>query len=113
MADNSEKVVKKCEAGDVFGELALLYNCPRAASVDAKALPADPALVKEAAEKKRQRYDGFLSKAGCQVILEIHHFALPRSDTLEVEHFKDSDKIITEGEPGDKFYIVEARAVHH
>mmetsp|Transcript_79299 Transcript_79299/g.125046 ORF Transcript_79299/g.125046 Transcript_79299/m.125046 type:complete len:253 (-) Transcript_79299:4-762(-) len=31
MADSSEKVVKKCEAGDVFGELALLYNCPRAA----------------------------------------------------------------------------------
>eukprot|EP00933_Yihiella_yeosuensis_P031729 TRINITY_DN25317_c0_g1_i1.p1 TRINITY_DN25317_c0_g1~~TRINITY_DN25317_c0_g1_i1.p1 ORF type:complete len:1227 (-),score=332.98 TRINITY_DN25317_c0_g1_i1:209-3592(-) len=32
-----EKSVKICKRGDVFGELALLYGCPRAASVDAKA----------------------------------------------------------------------------
>ena len=31
----NEKMVKRCEAGDAFGELALLYNCPRAASVEA------------------------------------------------------------------------------
>merc|ERR1712176_285899 len=37
MADGTEKVVKTCGAGDVFGELALLYNCPRAASVQATA----------------------------------------------------------------------------
>merc|ERR1719378_1099345 len=36
MIDNEEKVVKTCTPGDVFGELALLYNCPRAASVVAK-----------------------------------------------------------------------------
>merc|ERR1712050_39911 len=35
LADGSDKVVKTCEAGDVFGELALLYNCSRAASVKA------------------------------------------------------------------------------
>merc|ERR1719235_732638 len=34
--DGSEVVVKTCEAGDAFGELALLYNAPRAASVQAK-----------------------------------------------------------------------------
>ena len=33
LSDGEEKVVKTCESGDTFGELALLYNCPRAASV--------------------------------------------------------------------------------
>lgn len=34
--DEEEKMLKVCEVGDVFGELALLYNVPRAASVEAK-----------------------------------------------------------------------------
>jgi len=33
LIDGQEKVVKTCQAGDIFGELALLYSCPRAASV--------------------------------------------------------------------------------
>mmetsp|Transcript_10843 Transcript_10843/g.24572 ORF Transcript_10843/g.24572 Transcript_10843/m.24572 type:complete len:1132 (+) Transcript_10843:117-3512(+) len=36
MIDGNKKVVKECRRGDVFGELALLYNCPRAASVVAR-----------------------------------------------------------------------------
>merc|ERR1719188_1707792 len=35
MIDGENKVVKKCKPGDVFGELALLYNNPRAATVEA------------------------------------------------------------------------------
>lgn len=34
--DGVEKVVKTCRRGDVFGELALLYSCPRAASVTSR-----------------------------------------------------------------------------
>merc|ERR1740121_2400828 len=68
--DGAEKVVKTCGPGDVFGELALLYNCPRAATVQAKGdsvcwqLDRDSfnTIVKEAAQKKRDRYDTFLSK---------------------------------------------------
>ena len=33
LVEGEEKVVKTVNEGDVFGELALLYNCPRAASV--------------------------------------------------------------------------------
>jgi cAMP-dependent protein kinase regulator len=36
-SNGEEKLVKKYSAGDVFGELALLYNSPRAAKVVAKA----------------------------------------------------------------------------
>merc|ERR1719163_360870 len=70
LPDGSDKVVKTCVSGDVFGELALLYNCPRAASVDADEacvlwqLDRDTFnnIVKEAAQKKRDRYDAFLTK---------------------------------------------------
>ena len=33
--DGSSKFLKKYNPGDVFGELALLYNAPRAASIQA------------------------------------------------------------------------------
>jgi cAMP-dependent protein kinase regulator len=36
LIDGVEKVVKTCARGDIFGELALLYNCPRAASVSSR-----------------------------------------------------------------------------
>merc|ERR1719453_125222 len=66
--EGEEKVVKTCEAGDAFGELALLYNCPRAASVVAREkcvlwkLDRDTFnhIVKDAAAKKREKYDAFL-----------------------------------------------------
>ena len=34
--------VQTCSAGDIFGELALLYNCPRAACNSAPAAPGSP-----------------------------------------------------------------------
>ena len=55
--------------GEGFGELALLYNAPRAATITAKTdyviwkLDRDTFnnIVKDAAAKKRERYDNFLS----------------------------------------------------
>merc|ERR1719456_35732 len=63
--EDPDKVLKTCEAGDVFGELALLYNCPRAANVVAKDKcvlwkldrATFNAIVKDAAQKKREKYE--------------------------------------------------------
>ncbi|CAE7399514.1 pkaR [Symbiodinium natans] len=112
--DAEETVVKKCEPGDVFGELALLYNCPRAASVEAKEdcvlwqLDRDTFthIVKEAAEKKRQRYDAFLSKVPLLSSMDAYERS-QLADALKVETFEQGQKVITEGEAGDKFYIIE------
>ena len=67
-----EKVVKTCKRGDVFGELALLYNCKRAASVVASRAcilweldrETFKAICYEAAQKAPPEYEGFSAPAG-------------------------------------------------
>jgi len=112
--DGREKVVKTCTSGDVFGELALLYNCPRAASVQTRdssvvwQLDRDTfnAIVKDAAQKKRARYDVFLSKIPLLTSMDAYERS-QIADALRCETFTDGARIVTQGEEGKKFYIVE------
>jgi len=112
--EGEEKVVKTCVAGDVFGELALLYNCPRAASVQSKAgcvlwrLDRDTFnhIVKDSAQKKRQRYDAFLSKVPILASMDAYERS-QIADALQVENFGDQQTVVTQGETGLKFYIIE------
>merc|ERR1719498_2352178 len=109
-----EKVVKVVNEGDVFGELALLYNCPRAANVVAKEecvcwqLDRDTFnnIVKDASVRRREKYDAFLKSVTLLSSIDAYERS-QISDALKAETFRKGDTIIKQDEPGDKFYIVE------
>merc|ERR1711862_415601 len=102
-----------CGSGDVFGELALLYNTTRAANVDTTEkcvlwqLDRDTFnhIVKEAAQKKRSRYDSFLSKVPLLTSMDAYERS-QLADALHAETFKEGALIVSQGEEGKKFYIL-------
>jgi len=112
--DGEDKVVKTVGTGDVFGELALLYNCPRAANVLAKEESVCWQLdretfnhiVKDAAVKRRTKYDAFLKSVTLISGIEAYERS-QIADALKTEVRQAGESIITQGEEGDKFYIVE------
>lgn len=112
--DGEATVVKQCSAGDVFGELALLYNCPRAAGVVARSrcvcwqLDRETFnhIVRDASVKRRDRYDAFLRSVALLSSLGPYERA-QIAECLHVEIFQRGETIIRQGEPGEKFYIVE------
>jgi len=109
-----ETMVKTCEAGDVFGELSLLYNCPRAASVESRENSVVWKLdretfnhiVKDASIRRRERYEEILSKV--PLLESISQYERSQiSDALIAVMYDPGTDIITQGESGDRFYIVE------
>lgn len=106
--------MKTCQPGDYFGELALLYNCPRAASVETRSqcvawrLDRETfnAIVKDAAAKKRELYESFLKKVPLLESLDAYE-RNQIADALRTESFKVGESVVRQGDPGDKFYIVE------
>jgi cAMP-dependent protein kinase regulator len=100
--------------GDIFGELALLYNSPRLASVSAKMSVVLWKLDREtfghisatAAESKRKRLINFLSKVP---LLESFSSAdlSQLADVMILTKVDNGTDIVTQGNEGDVFYIVE------
>ena len=100
--------------GGVFGELSLLYNVPRAASI----IAVEPSvcfsldrntfnhIVKTAAIKRRERYDDFINRV--EILQELDPYERGKiCDVLETQRFKKGEYIIKQGEPGDKFFLIE------
>mmetsp|Transcript_100789 Transcript_100789/g.325308 ORF Transcript_100789/g.325308 Transcript_100789/m.325308 type:complete len:409 (-) Transcript_100789:161-1387(-) len=112
--DGEEKLVKECHAGDAFGELALLYNCPRAASVKAHArcvlwqLDRETFnhIVRGAACKRRERYEEFLKSVPILDTMEAYERST-MCDALQTVAFSKGETIVQQGNPGDKFFILE------
>merc|ERR1719375_926739 len=107
-------VLKTCVAGDVFGELALLYNAQRAASVKAKAdcvlwkLDRDTFsnIVIAGADKKREQSKAFLKKVPLLESFEASDLS-NLSDVLVPMKFRTDQEVVQQGEAGDIFFIVE------
>lgn len=115
---NGEKVLTIGEGGS-FGELALIYGTPRAATVkavtDVKLWGIDRdsyrRILMGSTIRKRKMYEEFLSKVSILENLDKWE-RLTVADALEPVSFDDNEVVVTQGEPGNDFFmIVEGTAV--
>jgi len=110
----SEKVFEYGPGGS-FGELALMYNGPRAATVTATSDVVLWALdritfrriLMENTSRKRRMYEAFLETVPLLVSLEPYE-RHKIADALESVYFEDGETVVRQGEPGDAFFIIES-----
>lgn len=107
-------LVKTYSPGDYFGELALLYNAPRAATIIAikdntVCYSLDRLtfnhIVKDAAIKRREKYEEILKRV--KVLDSMDNTERNKLiDSISEVKFKKGECIIKQGEPGNKFYFI-------
>uniref|UniRef100_A0A1D1YFA6 cAMP-dependent protein kinase regulatory subunit n=1 Tax=Anthurium amnicola TaxID=1678845 RepID=A0A1D1YFA6_9ARAE len=104
--------------GGSFGELALMYNTPRAATVRAKTNGTLWAVGREtflrtitnSVYRKRKSYEDFLRSVSFLSTLDRSEIT-KLADALEPITYDDGDTIISQGELGEHFYIIEQGTV--
>lgn len=100
--------------GASFGELALMYNSPRAATVlalsDVTCWLLDRAtfrrILVEGTFKRRIMYENFLKDVEILSSL-LSHERSKIADALSTEMYSKGDKIVSEGEKGENFFFIE------
>ena len=114
--DGMGQNVGKIEAGGSFGELALMYNAPRAATV----ISAEPhctlwaldrltfrRILMESTFARRRMYESFLEEVPLLSTLTPYERS-KIADALESQKFPPGHHIIREGDPGHSFFLLEA-----
>lgn len=101
--------------GALFGELALMYSAPRAATVSITSdvcklwqLDREPfkMLLAQQSQSQYEMYEGWLSEV--DILKGLNHYELSRlSELLDSTPYDAGEEIILQGEPGDKFYLLE------
>lgn len=114
-----ELKVHTYKPGDAFGELAIMYNAPRAAtcraSTNCKLWALDrtsfKVIVVAATMIKREMYQGFLQKVPILSSLNEGE-VMTLADSLSEEKYTMGSQVCTQGEEGNFFYIIkEGKAV--
>ncbi|XP_077423952.1 cAMP-dependent protein kinase type II-beta regulatory subunit [Vanacampus margaritifer] len=116
--DGAEKLVGCYDNRGSFGELALMYNTPRAATIIAT-LPGAlwcldrltfRAIIVKNNAKKRKLYEAFIETLPLLTSLELYE-RMKVVDVISTKVYCDSQQIIAQGELADCFYIVESGQV--
>ncbi|KAM5352295.1 hypothetical protein ACJ41O_005018 [Fusarium nematophilum] len=114
--DGMGNQVGNIQAGGSFGELALMYNAPRAATViSAEAGCTVWALdrvtfrriLMESTFARRRMYESFLEEVPLLASLTPYERS-KIADALETKKFTTGEVIIAEGDPGHSFYLLES-----
>lgn len=112
--DNAEKRVHRFEEKGSFGELALMYNVPRSATVTAVTSgrlwamdrKSFRRIVLKSAFRKRKRYERLLESVPMLSSLDNYE-RMNLADALTSAIFQDGDCIIRVGAEADGMYFVE------